>query len=77
MQMDIPQISFITGLLYSGFFAVGSAGMLYINFKWFGQLISRAKDMVTRVQKGESPTPDYDRPTKPAQTREKAAKKGN
>lgn len=36
--------------------------MMAINFKWFTALVNRAKEMIRRVQNGESPTPDYDRP---------------
>jgi hypothetical protein len=66
--MDIPQMPFSIAILYSAFFVGGSTGMLFINFKWFSALVRKAKEMISRVQNGESPTLDYDRPTAPVPT---------
>ena len=73
LQMDIPQVSSAAGIAYSLFFAAGSSGMLFINFKWFTALVARAKQMIKRVQNGQSPTPDYDRPVKSPETAGKKA----
>jgi hypothetical protein len=64
VQMDIPQMSQLSAILYTGFFAAGATGMLVINYNWFKMLINRAKTMVDRVQRGDTPTPDYDRALK-------------
>ena len=75
LQIDIPQLSSSMGIAYSAFFVAGSTGMLFINFKWFTGLVNRAKEMIRRVQNGESPTPDYDRSSQSSKSPETVGKK--
>jgi hypothetical protein len=61
VQVTLPRSVGMYSYAYMAYMMAGTVGMLMLNIVWFRQLVTKAKKMIERVNKGQSPTPDYDR----------------